>query len=840
MADVLQLLSLPCDSEDSSCCAQWPRLQSLLSLTADGGNDRSSRKEAVQLLQRWLEDDQRCCACADCRPQLLPALSRLLSDEQEAMRQSAVSCLSLLAAAEAGRVMALCCKRLAEGAEKAEELRTQLALLLSRCLQQLAACAPSPSASASVPQPQLQQAVASCLSDSCPAVKVAACRCLSQLSLGSALSPLCSAALLSQVLPLLRLRLELRQAALQTLAAVVPLLAATQREGEDEEAERGLRLPCELRVCLPLLSSLLADEKLRLRDSLCLCLLSWTEPGRRRWAEQDAVWLLCSLMAAAGRADEDAGIRQRAAGRLQDWQAEDEAAFASHLLPAVFCSLTAELSHWTAAVRLRACWSLQSALRLRPPASLLPPLLAPLTAALVDDERSVREAARGCAESLSRLLPPAQLLPAACLQLQQSADRSGRGTEAALTLLQLCLQTADAALLSAALPDVLPLLSSVMQSCRLLCSPLPAASLRWQSISVLGLLVDALPACMEPSGDEGSDSPLLVLFLSLHALDCELDEAQQLQPAGDGDEPLQLLTVSQSIARLTQRWRETRPASAADPSSLYSLCFPVLARSASLPGFLHLLRRCPSCLPRFFPSALSVLSDCLQGGDDALRSRCLRLLGELSLSGLPGVSAAQREAVVLQLLLPGCVWRSGAANAVIRLHALSCLHSALCSSRARGQLLDALLPTLRCHLDDEQPACRLLAARCLRRLLNDCAASLPSSRPACLLQVETLSGLQCELLHRLDEPDADCRAEAITAFLLLLDCSEGAGTEAAAVQQQRQQQQRLLSSLSIHARDSSDTRCQALVTQARDRLAAAVAPSASEAERAGKNPEAAG
>ena len=623
-----------------------------------------------------------------------------------------------------------------------------------------------------------------------------------------------------------------------------------------------------------------SDEKPRVRCALLDCIARLlSEPlssaarrweGGARWTAEALQATLTPLLAMQGNEGEDGELRGRC-----------EMCVRLHLSVPVFHavflpSLCASLVDWTAAIRLRTVRALLACMRTltdsaQTDRSALDCLLPPLTAALVDDEREVRDTAVHAARVLVAALPlqparrshseqtlqPRGLLPALLqqlLRLQRGGDE--RRVEGALQLLHLGftasaargqevgprVSTADAA---AALPlssSSLCRLLRVLHSLELLSQPPRASSTRWQLLRLLSRCVDDVQPDEEEEKAEGSQefnassgceedeeagvaarcSPVLLLFLCLHRLDCWLasasergervDEEEEAvvrsallclsrrmpQGAGEADAcqrsaaelPHPAPLYGRFLASLLPQPSSSPFHSAAGPSS----STPLLSLSSS--ELFLLLRRSADCRAlsaATFPAALALLSQAAVASEEQLRASAVSVVAHMltpaaaSSSDQPSppfaaqLSSAVCEELLLVVLIPACRWSAGSGSQLIRLHGLACIRS-LCSlalsAPAAGAAVQRaahwavqLLPLLRSNLDDDLGQVRRVTASTLHTLLHGLhqqqphAATPPASPPRLpLLSGSEWAALLAELLQRLDDADEGVRLSALHAL----------------------------------------------------------------------------
>ena len=516
--------------------------------------------------------------------------------------------------------------------------------------------------------------------------------------------------------------------------------------------------------------------------------------GGGRWTEEALTLLLTPLLTLAGSGVEEADSRRRCVECARGWLSAS--LLLVHLLP----SLCVGLTDWTAAVRLRSARGLLGSLQAlgdsgrscclpstqpQPLPELLPPsalhsLVPPLCAALVDEEREVRDSAVACARRLALLPPrtaaspssasaqvphPHLLLPLLVEHLRsiqrEGAELPERRVEGALHLLHLALSsdavrgeaqptsTADAV-------AVVPLCSSSSLSPLLLClhdlrlcsHPPHRPSTRWQLLRLLRLCVDHLQPEMEGEhGQQGQQaggeraavhcSPVLLLFLCLHRLDCwQVTEAERGR-AVEEEEEAALRSAVIALSRLMQGEEKGEEGGEAEgggpghrslphPAPLYRRLLPQLlppplspysaggagpassscVSASSLPSsaLFLLLRRSVDCggwsvSSSTFPSVLSLLS-CAAAGEEEERASAVSVVAHLltqlthstqpsqvsasstdcprALHLTPPFSSAAADALLCSVLVPASRWSNGGGNHLIRLHSLTCIHS-LCA-----------------------------------------------------------------------------------------------------------------------------------------------------------------
>ena len=780
-------LAAPASKESLCTCTLAATVQ-----RATDSADRSSRVSSLQQLSGAAHAADCCCPllAAHCQRLLLPLLHARLGDDSEAVRSAAVGALrnSTPLLSRVG-LCAVCLLvpllRERSGVERAEEVRCGLLEVLRECCTQ----APSPSADTACHAARSTALVDACavltcgLADSCPAAKRSAAECAALLPAAFAAANRSSAdsltSVLSSVCLLLKQRLDLRKAAIAALCPLVPFAAAVERGAV--EAERAADLPSHAAAALPLLlalpaaidasavellSSLAADPKLAVRAAWLDCASGWLSGGQ--WQRSAELWLLEQLLTLLD--DDDVQLRahslatlsaeaSRSGSTVPDWLSER----LDDLLPAVLRSCT----DWKAEERLcghRRLVGLIAHCTARATSARLDAIMGSLCRGLLDDERAVRDvtrkaiaagaaawSAQRCVEAVQAIANGAQqqqasgwseMLPASLVALDGLL--AGSKAEAAVPL-----STSD-------LESLLDLLESLLSS-SVLASP-AAPSLSFSSfaplLSLIRLAADSVGAASLSSGQSSADAQRCRLFLLLHALDCQMEGADE-STAGNASRGSSH-GGQFDYAELSAELRLLSGAVDAD-ESLCVRCLPHLLASlglcsaasdgglalveralpAAIPSSLLLwLRRSPAAVCAHWHLVLPLWSAVLSSREsqEADRARTIACVAA-TLSSAPraaSLTCEQQQALIGDVLLPGCEWRPGAVNDVVRLHSLHCLHSALAATppqfplaavsdgAADGEssvaLTGRVLSSLRSHLDDEQAACRAAALACLQAL----------------------------------------------------------------------------------------------------------------------------
>ena len=793
--------------------------------TAAGSDDRAGKTAALRQLTSTLSaqhesepssDRYNCPLLAShCQLLLLPLIEKRLCDDSESVRGASVDALlTSVPLLDAVGLCSLCLfgPLLSARApvERSEDIRCGLLQVLQECCLSASSVTTAldcHGGAASSTLAAVCAMVAGRLSDSCPAVKLAAAECAallpaafspdrsSLLSLSSVLSGLCG---------LLKQRLDVRKAALTAMTPLVPLVASMER-ANDQSATDGpaaspdaassagaahrLSLPAIVRSpsSVAVLSSLCVDPKLSVRSVWFGCVSKWLMCGA--WQRSDELWLMTDWLVLLD--DDDAQLRAEALDGLTrlalmsdrsvtDWLAERF----NELLPAVLRSL----GGWKESERLLGCRSLLVLLTYTDRAATcaqLDSLLTPLCRCLLDEDRAVRDKARAalaagadkwsvqsCIAAVQRISLSAQ---------QQQHNGQSEMVTAALIALELLISRSsltpvdnDAllAVLEPLLPEPALTRSSYHASSSSSSSSTDSPFFRLSPSSLVSLLSltrsAAHSASSCPTPHHCFTAAVLPcqscrLFAALHAIDCHLDtERSRSVDSGGGRTQWHELDELQAELDAVRRLVDS-------DSSLYVRCLPRLLSavglSASRVGSPHDERSVDSAA---VPASLllwlrrsgdAVLSQwrlvvSLWGGVVASRSSLETGRAQVvscvaaflsSPTHRSQLSSVQCADLLRCVLLPGCEWRPGAVNAVVRLHSLSCMQVVLAASASLphsagsgeqqhhqhqlqeqeqgrdsegdadraaecGHSLSArLLAALRSHLDDEQAACRSAA-----------------------------------------------------------------------------------------------------------------------------------
>jgi dynein assembly factor 5 len=171
------------------------------------------------------------------------------------------------------------------------------------------------------------------------------------------------------------------------------------------------------------------------------------------------------------------------------------------------------------------------------------------------------------------------------------------------------------------------------------------------------------------------------------------------------------------------------------------------------------------------PLLLPVLVHSARPSNDAsARSLALAFVYKLALlhqgALLRGLDPELLGSIVVQVLMPNCVWRAGRVASSLRLHALTVLHALLSHHLIPAGLLlvlsPGLLPVLKSNLDDDEARMRMLVLLLLQLLVS----SVPAH--SLKLEDEVLTELHRDLLKRLDDAHDDIRLQVVRALSLLL------------------------------------------------------------------------
>jgi len=176
-------------------------------------------------------------------------------------------------------------------------------------------------------------------------------------------------------------------------------------------------------------------------------------------------------------------------------------------------------------------------------------------------------------------------------------------------------------------------------------------------------------------------------------------------------------------------------------------------------------------LESHLPLLLPVLVQSARPANDAsVRSLALGFVYKLALLGQGSLLRAQDPellgSLVVEILLPNCVWRAGRVASSLRLHALTVLHALLSHNLVPARLLQVLapglLPVLKSNLDDDEARLRMLVLLLLQLLVT----ALPAH--SLKLDDDLLTELHRDLLKRLDDAHDDIRLQVVRALTLLL------------------------------------------------------------------------
>ena len=745
-----------------------------------------------------------------CQQLFLPLIERRLRDESEAVRSAAVDVLCQSAALlRHSRLCSLCLlapllnDRLQ--AERAEEARCGLLHALRDCCLSAGCLA---SAVCHAGNPSILAALSSLLlaglSDSCPAVRCAAAECAALLpsvlpfadrsfvpSLSSILSSVCQ---------LVRQRLDVRKAAMAALAALVPFTAVSERDCSRADSSspssfssssaglgsRPLSLPAAVHSSAEVLSSLCVDAKLSVRSLWFGCLSTWLL-WADGWQRADELWLLSELLLLLD--DDDTQLRGEALACLTQLSARGDCSVAEWLSQRavdVLLVVLRSLNGWKDSERLRGCRQLSTLLThasSSATSALVDRLLPAVCVCLLDDDRAVREKARAA------LMAGADKWSAHCciaavqrtiVKVQQEQNGQSAMVTSALLALDVLLESSTARTAAALSVDdndaLLALLQSLLtQDSAIVSSSSSSAStprpLALSSSSLPPLLslsrrvVQSVNAAEPPDTHSTASTqhqcPAVCqpcrLFMTLHELDCCMDEDTGGQRGAQWEELHdELLTVMRAVS---------------SDGAMYVRCLPLLLaaldvpaddseaasvrdeRSAALvvPGRLLLwLRRSGDAVLSQWRVVLPLWAAVMAGrcSSETDRASVVSCVAALLSSSEHSsrLSDTQRAALMRWILLPGCEWRPGAVNAVVRLHSLSCLHSSLSaapswssSAAALGEeeaaveasaadecglaLTERLLAALRSHVEDEQAACREAALLALQAVATSTRGS---------------------------------------------------------------------------------------------------------------------
>ena len=768
--------------------------------------ERSSRKLALQQLSSAVSEqcksDSGCPLLAShCRQLLLPAIDERLRDESEAVRSGAVTllCQTVPLLQSVGLcplclVLPLLARRVAS--ERAEDVRCGLLTLLrDRCLQQ----APTASHACHADCPRVLAAVSvvlvGAMCDSCPAVKRSAAECAHLLPSAfvsaqhSALPQL--SAVLSGVCLLLKQRLDVRRAAVAALATLVPFMAAVQQHsGECKStpamASSSAAASCVRRLSLPslvqssaeVLSSLCVDPKLSVRAAWFGCVSSWLLCGE--WECSAELWLAAEVLLFSD--DEDAHLRSDALVCLTTVSSGCSSSvpvWLSARVTALLPPLLRTLTDWKASERLRGCRQLTALIRCADSGATsahLDDVLPLLCRCLLDDDRTVREMARMAVTAGAEKWSAQHCIAAVqrCIETVRQQQQSGQSELVAAALMALDALLAgsqsDGAVpqSSEAINALLALLELLLPHCAFVPSPpssdptSAAGLLSASSFAPLLSLMRRAASCVHASQRSlhsmddrqpchTSACQQCRLFMTLHALDCCMEEAAS--ESTDGLRGQQQRHSRQCDELHDELMAIIRAVNA--NSSLYDRCLPRVlgafgqptcdADSAASvesrleaavvpPSLLLWLRRSVDVTLNHWHTVLRVWGAVLVSRSSAEADRARVVACVAAFLSEPTraaqLTSSQRASLIRAVLLPGCEWRPGAVNAVVRLHSLSCLHTTLthtpplseaalgadydAASESAASMTKRLLAALRSHVDDEQAGCRTIALSCIQ------------------------------------------------------------------------------------------------------------------------------
>ena len=712
---------------------------------------------------------------------LLPAIERSLRDESEAVRSLSVRLLSqsapLLAAAglcPVCRTVPLLSGRFED--ERAEDVRRALLdVLRESCLPPLirassACCHSGP--------PPLLPAVCSTLvaamADPCPAVKRAAAECAALLPSALLSVDQCSlsslSALVSSACSIVRQRLDVRKAAVAALAALVPFTATSERSSHKSTTSAAssspaaaavtvLSLPAAVECSADVLSSLSADPKLSVRSVWFECVSRWLLCGK--WRRSAELWLLAELLVLLD--DDDAELRAASLACLTAVSSRSGlsgAAWLSQCVGELLPSLLRLSNDWKASERLRGCRQLGALISHADSGSTsthLDDMLPALCRYLLDDDRAARDKARAainagadkwtarcCIEAVQRTVVRLQ---------QQQQQQSGQSEMTAAALMALDTLLAGASLSRDDVDGLLALLESLLSrspvvSSSVHCVVSPSASSIAPLLSLMAMATAAVNSSTLPSQHSveltqqcrtASCQPCR-LFMALHSLDCCLQGVGVEAVDGNCGQQRECAELHEELAAVVRALDAN--------SSMYVRCLPRLLASLGLPALhdessssgeegltatvippslLLWLRRGVDVAVSHWRLVLPLWSGVMASHSlaEADRARVVTCVADFlgSAGRSEQLTGSQLASLIRRVLLPGCEWRPGVVNAVVRLHSLSCLHTALshpssadAAAECAAPLTERLLAVLRSHLDDEQAACRATALSCIRAI----------------------------------------------------------------------------------------------------------------------------
>ena len=774
-SSALTRLSSAVSAEHASGCDPSHRRCSLLA--------SHCRLQLLPILERRLCDDSEA---------IRSAAASLLGQSAPLCRQAGLCPLCLLVPLVARRA----------SVESAEDIRCVLLDVL-RCCCAHAADDDCPTAGPAARCPALTAVcgvLVASMADSCPAVRRSAAECAALLpSVRRAadqplLAPLSS--VLSSACLLLKQRLDVRKAAVTALAGLVPLVATLEHHSEPSvrfaPAETFLSLPGIVAGCDELLSSLCDDPKLSVRAEWLRCLSAWLSGFD--WQRGAELWLAADLLLLLD--DEDSQLREVSLASLtavSSRSGRSVGAWLSARVSDMLSLLLRSVSDWKASERLRGCRQLRAIIvhaDSDATSAHLDDVLAVVCRCLVDDDRAVRDKAREaitagagkwtahcCMAAVQRIIATPQqqpkrngqsnmLVDAAVLALNgllggstaydSPTIHSADDIDELLAVLesQLC-STAVLSPPSATSADS-PLSSSAAASVQLLSlAQLAACAVTAASHSNVCHAADATQPC-----HNAACQPCR-LFMALHALDCCMEEAK----AATERDTVQLQRPRLDYTELHEQLAAVVRVLDTD-GSLYVRCLPRLLSSLGLPAYqsekqsavdervfaaamplslLLWLRRSSEAVRchwrLLLPLWAGVMAD--RSSPEADRARVVSSIAAFlsSPERIDRLTASQRETLMGTVLLPGCEWRPGAVNAVVRLHSLSCLHAAIASCppssvavNAEDETIDSdaecavaftarLLAVLRSHVDDEQAACRATALSAIQHFATSTRGS---------------------------------------------------------------------------------------------------------------------
>ncbi|PIK45499.1 putative dynein assembly factor 5, axonemal [Apostichopus japonicus] len=156
--------------------------------------------------------------------------------------------------------------------------------------------------------------------------------------------------------------------------------------------------------------------------------------------------------------------------------------------------------------------------------------------------------------------------------------------------------------------------------------------------------------------------------------------------------------------------------------------------------------------------------------DPELRLKLFSLLAQLLVNASETLDSQHQfnalvPVVVLEMILPNCVWCGGRTAAAVRTTAVSCLwallKSGLISADQLLEMMSVLLPQATSLLEDDVRTTRLITCRVLQRILEICGTRL---------HPDTLHTMYMELLKRLDDSSDEIRLSVTKTFMTFFRC----------------------------------------------------------------------